>query len=545
MNGWAVVVAGGVVVGYGALSRRLSSTVFSGPMVFMLFGLAIGPLGLDLLDGAKDPEVTRALLESALVLLLFADAAGIRARDLRREEFLPLRLLAVGLPVTMALGWLVAWPLLPGLGVWELALVGIILAPTDAALGQQAFSNKRVPPLIRGGLTVESGLNDGLALPFFVLALAAAGEGQGYPGVAETFLRALLLSGAIGVAAALSGASLLRWSLARGWSSSDWRQFLVLVVPVIAYALCSMGAGSGFIGAWVSRPGLRHPPAPDTRRPWHSSPGLGPRAEHEVHRTPRPPARLAEFPRLRRGHPGTRTRAPDMADRRLRTAQPYHRPDTARRTRPGRYRPAPRLRCLYRLVRSARARFPRVRPARPGRAPARGNPAERGHRRDRGPEHHPPRSISSLPGQPLRRMVHQDTPRHAGPAGERTRAPRRPTLTRAAVFGGQDVGPLRGRDGAQRSATRPSCPIVVRSTRPKRSRAAKVQREHLRHHFEAVYHAIPGAVSQGGVPAAARIFRRVSWRIAVFLCVGARRHSVGEPPPEPGTRRSVTCAWPA
>lgn len=226
MNGWAVVVAGGAVVGYGALSRRLSTTVLSGPMVFMLVGVAIGPLGLDLLDRAKDPEVTRTLLESALVLLLFADAAGIRARDLRREEFLPLRLLAVGLPVTMALGWLVAWPLLPGLGVWELALAAIILAPTDAALGQQAFSNKQVPRLVRGGLTVESGLNDGLALPFFVLALAAAGEGHGHPGIAETFLRALLLSSAIGVAAGWAGASLLRWSLARGGAAptggSSW-----------------------------------------------------------------------------------------------------------------------------------------------------------------------------------------------------------------------------------------------------------------------------------------------------------------------------------
>ncbi|WP_329448880.1 cation:proton antiporter (plasmid) [Streptomyces sp. NBC_01426] len=252
MNGWAVVAAGAVVVGYGALSRRLSTTVLSGPLVFMLVGVAIGPLGLDLLDRAKDPEVTRTLLESALVLLLFADAAGIKARDLRREEFLPLRLLAIGLPATMALGWLAAWPLLPGLGMWELALVAVILAPTDAALGQQAFSNKRVPPLVRGGLTIESGLNDGLALPFFVLALAAAGEGHGHPGVAETFLRALLLSGAIGIAAGWVGASLLRWSLARGWSSSDWRQFLVLAVPLIAYVLCAVVEGSGFIGAWVA-----------------------------------------------------------------------------------------------------------------------------------------------------------------------------------------------------------------------------------------------------------------------------------------------------
>ncbi|MCX4744749.1 cation:proton antiporter [Kitasatospora sp. NBC_01287] len=252
MSQWAVVVAGVVVVGYGTLSRRLARTAVSGPLVFTLCGLAIGPLGLGLMDQARDPEVTRTLLEGALVLLLFADAAAIRGRDLRREEFLPLRLLALGLPATMALGWLAAWPLLPGLSWGELALVGVILAPTDAALGQQAVANERVPALVRGGLAVESGVNDGLALPFFVLALAAAGEGHGYPGVVPTFARALLLSGVIGLAAGWAGASLLHWSAVRRWSGSDWAQFLVLGVPVIAYGTCAAAEGSGFIGAWVS-----------------------------------------------------------------------------------------------------------------------------------------------------------------------------------------------------------------------------------------------------------------------------------------------------
>ncbi|MFK0235325.1 cation:proton antiporter [Streptomyces vinaceus] len=252
MSQWGVVAGGAVVVGYGAFSRRLSTTVLSGPLVFVLCGLAIGPLGLDLLSAHRDLEVTRTLLESALVLVLFTDAAAIRLRDLRREEFLPLRLLVVGLPLTMALGWLLAWPLLPGLTVWELALVAIVLAPTDAALGQQAFSNERVPALVRGGLGVESGLNDGLALPFFVLALAAAGESEGHPGVVVTFLRALLLSGAIGIAAGWAGASVLRWSAARGWSTPDWRQFLTLALPLIAYTLCAAGEGSGFIGAWAA-----------------------------------------------------------------------------------------------------------------------------------------------------------------------------------------------------------------------------------------------------------------------------------------------------
>lgn len=280
MSPWAVVVAGGVIAGYGALSRRLSTTVISAALVFVVIGLAIGPLGLDLMSREQDPDVTRTLLESALALVLFTDAAAIRVENLRRERFLPVRLLVVGLPATMALGWLVAWPLMPGLGVWELALIAVVLAPTDAALGQQAVADERVPGVVRHGLSVESGLNDGLALPFFVLVLAAVGEGHGHPGIAETFFRALLLSGAIGIAAGWAGASMLRRSQARGWSSASWSQLMTLAVPVVSYALCLTADGSGFIGAWAAglafgsrlrAAPLRKPPRVHTGQPAQST----------------------------------------------------------------------------------------------------------------------------------------------------------------------------------------------------------------------------------------------------------------------------------
>ncbi|MEO3972530.1 cation:proton antiporter [Streptomyces sp. CAU 1734] len=253
MEPWAVIAAGTVVGGYAAVSRRLASTVVSGPMVFVACGLLIGPPGLDLLDRAHDTEITRALLESALALVLFTGAASVRRRDLRRERSLPVRLLAVGLPLTMVLGWLAAWAVLPGLGGWELALVGIVLAPTDAALGQQAVSDRRVPALVRHGLNVESGLNDGIVLPFFVLALAAAGGGEhGRQGPLAALLLALVASSAVGLAAGWLGARVLRWSAERDRSTPGWRQLLVPVVPATAYALCVVVDGSGFIGAWVA-----------------------------------------------------------------------------------------------------------------------------------------------------------------------------------------------------------------------------------------------------------------------------------------------------
>ncbi|MFJ9776114.1 cation:proton antiporter [Kitasatospora sp. NPDC101157] len=253
MNPWALATAGLVVAVYAAVSRRLSTTPFSGPLVFVAGGLAVGPLGLHLTDLAADPETVRGLLEIALSLVLFTDAAAIRSRQLRVECFLTLRLLTIGLPLTIAAGWLLAWPMLPGLTVWECALVGIILAPTDAALGQQAVADRRVPALVRHGLSVESGLNDGLVLPFFLLALAAAGGSHGEQhGPLETFLRALLLSGAIGCTAGYLSARVLRSSTARGWNTRGWRQLLTIAVPAIAYPLSAEAQGSGFIAVWVA-----------------------------------------------------------------------------------------------------------------------------------------------------------------------------------------------------------------------------------------------------------------------------------------------------
>ncbi|MYR86675.1 hypothetical protein GTY41_17445 [Streptomyces sp. SID685] len=93
--------------------------------------------------------------------MLFIDAMTVRRRGLRTDGFLPARLLCVGPPLSIGAGWLLAWPLLPGLTLWELALVGAVLAPTDAALGKTAMSSPRVPAPVRHGLNVESGLNDG------------------------------------------------------------------------------------------------------------------------------------------------------------------------------------------------------------------------------------------------------------------------------------------------------------------------------------------------------------------------------------------------
>ncbi|MFI5666279.1 cation:proton antiporter [Streptomyces sp. NPDC051704] len=204
---WTPAAVAGIAAGYALVSRRLSGTPVSGAMVFVGFGILLGPAVLDLVSLRQDSAQLRILVELALTLVLFTDAATVRTADLRSEGILVTRLLSIGLVLTIAGGWLLARPLFPGLSLWECALVGAILAPTDAALGKSALSDPRVPGMVRQTLNVESGVNDGLVLPFFVLFLAAVpGTSYAHEGLAGTFWRALLLSPASAWRSAASAA---------------------------------------------------------------------------------------------------------------------------------------------------------------------------------------------------------------------------------------------------------------------------------------------------------------------------------------------------
>lgn len=250
---WTGAAVAAAVAAYALGSRRLAGTPVSTAMVFAAFGLLIGPAGLGLPLPGPDSGLLLPLLETALALVLFTDAMAIRRRTLRRGRFLPGRLLGIGLPLTIGAGWLLAWPLFPELGVWELALVGAVLAPTDAALGRTTVSSPRVPALVRQGLTVESGLNDGMVLPFFVLFLAAAPATAGAEdGVAQVFWRALVLSTALGMVIGWTGGRLLKWSGARGWVTPEWGQALPLALAAGSYFLADSTGGSGFIAVWMA-----------------------------------------------------------------------------------------------------------------------------------------------------------------------------------------------------------------------------------------------------------------------------------------------------
>ena len=120
---------------YSAIAGAIERTWISGAIIFTAFGLLIGPVGLDRTSLKVDREAIKALAELTLALVLFTDAAGADMGVLRKTERLPIRLLLVGLPLTILLGFGVGALLFQKLSLFEVALLATMLAPTDAALG--------------------------------------------------------------------------------------------------------------------------------------------------------------------------------------------------------------------------------------------------------------------------------------------------------------------------------------------------------------------------------------------------------------------------
>ena len=176
---WSLAVVASTVLVFGALSRRLELSVVSAAMFFVSAGLVLGNEGLGWIGLRVTSHELRVLAEITLALVLFADASRIDLGAARREYALPARLLGIGLPLTILVGCVLGVAVFGGLGWAEALVLAVILAPTDAALGQVVVTDSRLPSRIRQGLNVESGLNDGICVPLLFIALAIAGTDSG------------------------------------------------------------------------------------------------------------------------------------------------------------------------------------------------------------------------------------------------------------------------------------------------------------------------------------------------------------------------------
>ena len=218
------MVLAAVVFAFGLVSRRLEGTVLTAPLVFVAAGVILGPAGLALVEFELDDHSVLLLGEIALAIVLFTDAARTNLSALRQNEVLPLRLLGIGMPLTIALGTFVATLVLTDLTFWEAAIVGTVLAPTDAALGQAVVNNPRVPIRIRQALNVEAGLNDGLSVPFLALFLTLAVAEEELQSASYWIRFALEQVGLgvlVGVGVGLAGGWLVSWASNRGWMTDS------------------------------------------------------------------------------------------------------------------------------------------------------------------------------------------------------------------------------------------------------------------------------------------------------------------------------------
>ena len=249
-----LILASSLLV-YGLFARRIDHAGISAPMLLTAVGIAIGPLALQLVEVDIEGEGLQLLAELTLAIILFTDASQVNRKQLSQYETLPIRLLAIGLPLTMLAGAAIAVPVL-GISWLAAAWLAIMLAPTDAALAQSIFSDQRISQKLRHSVTVESGLNDGLALPvlLFVLAMMNAGD---YAWLDHTewplfMLQQFVVGSLIGIGCGRWGGKWLNWAAEKHATQAVFQRMSSVALALLAYSAAEQLGGNGFIATFMA-----------------------------------------------------------------------------------------------------------------------------------------------------------------------------------------------------------------------------------------------------------------------------------------------------
>ncbi len=239
---------------YSIASGGFARTPFSGAIVFSLFGLLVGPLGLDILSLDIKGEGIRTLAEITLALVLFSDAANADLAILRKGFRIPQRLLLIGLPLTILLGVLLGRAVFSDLSLLEIIVLATILAPTDAALGAAVVSDHTVPAQVREGLNIESGLNDGICVPvlltFLAVTVGSADSNQPVALALRLVLEQIGIGFVVGAGVTLAGSYLLNLCARLHLINEIWQQLPVIALSLSCFAIAQLCGGSGFIAAF-------------------------------------------------------------------------------------------------------------------------------------------------------------------------------------------------------------------------------------------------------------------------------------------------------
>jgi len=250
------VIAASLILGYGLFSKLAEKSIITPPMVFVFLGFIFSFFRSNFLEQGIYAGPVKVIAELTLILVLFLDASTVNLKDLIRERNLPVRLLFIGLPITMLAGILAAIPLFPGMNIWILAMMALILSPTDAALGLAVVTSKFVPEKIRQTINVESGLNDGIALPPILICMAALslhdthGTGFSYWGLFT--LKQFIFGPVIGGLVGYIGGLLVEKASKRDWMNTTFQRLISLSLAILAFSLAETVHGNGFIAAYFA-----------------------------------------------------------------------------------------------------------------------------------------------------------------------------------------------------------------------------------------------------------------------------------------------------
>jgi len=250
------IIAAVLILGYGLFSKQAEKSIITPPMVFVFIGLIVSFFRFDDTKVGLHAPLVKVIAELTLILVLFLDASTINLKRLIVERKLPIRLLLFGLPFTMLLGILIAKPLFPDMNIWIVALMALILSPTDAALGLAVVTSKFVPEKIRQTINVESGLNDGIALPPILICVAALSvhdsHGTGFEYWGLFTLKQFVFGPIIGGLVGYLGGLLVERATKRDWMNTTFQQLISLSLAILAFSLAEAVHGNGFIAAYFA-----------------------------------------------------------------------------------------------------------------------------------------------------------------------------------------------------------------------------------------------------------------------------------------------------
>ncbi len=237
---------------FGLFSRFTEKIPITAPMIFSVAGILLVFSFPNYFEGEIGNPPLLLFAEITLAVILFTDATHIKFRSIIKRSNLEIRLLSIGMPLTILAGTIAAYFLFPNFLIWEAAIAAVILAPTDAGLGQMVVSSNLVPKRIRQALSVEAGLNDGLSIPFLMLFIALASARIGEFGFLEFFLTQIGIGIIIGLIIGWIGSWLIETAQQRRWIRETFQQLCLLSLAIIVWYFADMIGGNGFIAAFIA-----------------------------------------------------------------------------------------------------------------------------------------------------------------------------------------------------------------------------------------------------------------------------------------------------